>query len=213
MKRPRVEDQGFNGTVLESRKIDSRGTFSIKRIMLIFLVAISLIFLLVNEMLKPIEKKISDRYLMRGDQYFTVLNYTKAEKEYQKALEYNSGNLKARQNLDLVKVAPIEIAKTRDFFVEKGVSEMVKQIDLATTDYTTPKEALAVGVAFYEKGDWALSQYPLQKAVSLDSQYPEAWHYLGLVYERLSSIDSSYSERAKAAFAKRDELTPEYLLK
>lgn len=213
MKRPRIEDQGLEGTALSAGKVSPKGTFSVRRTMLIFLVAMSFIFLLVSEMLKPVEGKISDRYLTRGDQYFVALDYDKARGEYEKALEYNSENLLAKDHLKLVEIAPVDIAKARDFFVEKDSGEMVEQIDLATTEFAPPKEALAVGVAFYQKGEWALAQYPLQKAVGLDSQYPEAWHYLGLVYERLSTLDSSYSGRAKAAFAKRDELTPEYLLK
>lgn len=162
------------------------------------------------QVIEPVKGTIAERFRLRGDTYLVEQNYDQAISEYQKSLHYNSQNQVASHNLQLAEQGSTDPATLKEFFSEHNQTEEVKKIEAAQTLYTNPKEALAAGVTLYEQKDFAFARYPLERAVALDPQYPEAWNYLGLDYQELAKENASFRAKAAAAWAKRDSLTPKY---
>ena len=184
---------------------------SAKRTAVIFLVGVALGGLVVWQASIPIRNRIATRYVERGTTYLVAQEFSSAAKEYEKALDYNIDNQEAFTYLRLAKEGPVDIAKLKQFYQTHHVESVLDKLDLAQQSYETPKKALEAGVGFYEAHEYSFAQYPLLRAVQLDPEYPEAWHYLGLTYQELAKMDVRYQERAVQAFAKRDNLTPKYL--
>lgn len=184
---------------------------SLPRAVIILIVGAILGFLLFQQAATPIRQKVSDRFVIRGDSYVLSQDFAEAEAEYEKALAYNPENQIAKRQLDLTKKGETDIAVLRDFYVAHGAATIVDRIDASSKQYSDPKEAVAAGIAWYQKGESLYAQYPLQQAVELDPGYPEAWHYLGLVYQDLALHDEAYKEKAEEAWKTRDLLTPKYL--
>ena len=185
--------------------------FGFRRTILILGVSLVLLGLLVCYFLQPFLRRVSGRYLDRGDTYLASQEYDAAISQYDKALYYDRGNAEAKAHMQLAQKAVTDIAALRDFYVEKKVAAVVEKIDLATKEYPTPKKALEAGVAFYNEREYVYAQYPLRQAVRLDPEYPEAWHYLGLACEQLAKDDPAFTGQAKQAFQKQNELTNKYL--
>lgn len=181
------------------------------RVLLIFVIALVLIVTLIYQLGAPLRHIFANRFLERGDTFFSSLEYDSAEREYDKALLYDKNMTLAADHLALVKEAPTDIAVARDFFAEKGRREVVDRIDAAKEHFTDPKKALETGATLYQQGQYVYAQYPLQTAVTLDPEYPEAWHYLALTYDHLAKENARFREKAVEARAKRDALTPRYL--
>lgn len=187
--------------------------FSWVRSLFILLVALILGVLVLFQLLHPYLLRLSDRYLARGDSYLVLQDYGSALNEYDKALEYNPNNTLVKSHQILAKLAPTDPAVARNFYRSKGAKAVNEQLDAALKDFPSALEALKAGLVFYDRGEFALAQYPLQKAVKLDPEYPEAWNYLGLTYQKLASLDHNLEKKALEAFKKRDELTPNYIIK
>jgi len=181
------------------------------RVITTFMVGIVLLVVLVYSVAKPLRAKLAERFLERGNTYFASLQFEVAEKEYDKALAYDSSLQEARTNKDLAVTATTDIAKARAFFVDHGATETVSKIDAATQQFSTPKEALVAGVTLYTKGEFSYAQYPLEQAVEKDPGYSEAWHYLYLTDVELAKESAAYRDKAEEARQKRDALTPKYL--
>lgn len=185
--------------------------FSWQRCVVIGILSLILLFVLSTRLTLPYNQRLSQRFLDRGDTYLIAREFEESIKQYEKALKNNSDNALARERLKLARQASLDIAALRDFYAEKGVREMVDKIDLSTQAYSTPKAALTAGVRFYEDRDYVFAQYPLRRALKLDSGYPEAWHYLGLTYREMAKIEPEYNKQAEEAWQKRDQLTTRYI--
>jgi Tfp pilus assembly protein PilF len=181
------------------------------RAFLIVLVGLLLGVLLILEISIPFRQKIAERHVERGDVYLVAQDFDQAALEYRQALSYDSSNQPAIQKEKLARKGGTDIAVLKDFYEEHFVTAVLSNLAIAQKEYEKPKESLEAGVSFYEKGEYVYARYPLERAVRLDPEYPEAWHYLGLTYQELSKEDSSYSQKAAEALEKRDQLTPRYL--
>jgi Tfp pilus assembly protein PilF len=191
--------------------IQAARSFSVRRSIVILVLALALAGVLIVEALGPVRLRVAQRYLSRGDSYLAAQEFDAASAEYDKALHYDSSLQAARDHLALAESAPTDIARLRAFYQEHGVQAVVDKLDRAQKAYTDPKEALTVGASFYEAHDFSYAQYPLLLATQLDPGYPEAWNYLGLTYQELARDNASYRAKATAAFAKRDSLTLKYI--
>ena len=182
-----------------------------RRSLSIFVIALALLYTLVQAILVPIKSKLSARYLAKGDALFVDQDYQDAVVQYSYALSYKANNVTATRNRQMAEAASTDIVKAKPFFEMYGVSEPLEKLSEAQIAYQDPKEALTEGVKLYAAGEFAYAQYPLLRAVQLDPNYPEAWNYLGLTYGELGKRDQVYSKKASEALKKRDILTPMYL--
>jgi len=175
------------------------------------LVAVIILAIAVWQGVIPIRIAVAKRYVTRGDSYFVHQQFDLAEQEYQSALKYDGKLTEASTREAIAANASTDIAAARPLFVELGQTDEVNAIDQATVAYTDPQKALAGGVAFYNNAQYALARYPLEKAVQLDPNYPEAWNYLALTYDQLAQSNATFQAKAKDARTKRDALTPKYI--
>ena len=185
--------------------------FSARRSCAIILIACVFLYLLFLHSTPPFRQLVAQRFIVRGDRYFIALHYDEAEREYLKAEQADAQSAAATDRLRLVRLAETDIVNARSFFEDHHVDNVVRKIDEATAQHSTPKEALTAGIALYQSGDYGYARYPLEEAVQLDPKYPEAWHYLALTYDKLAEVNASYRDKAKDARAKRDALSPAWL--
>lgn len=185
--------------------------FSWHRSLLIIVVGLLLAGIIVLQAAQPLRQDLAQRYLARGDAFFAAQNYDQAENEYQRALRYNSQLSLAQDNLDLVQKATTDIVLSRQFFADHNRSDIVQKIDEATQTFGQPKDAVKQGVHYITQGDFVYARYPLEQAIKLDPNYPEAWHYLAQTYQELAKYDPSFQTMANAAIKRQNILTPQYL--
>ncbi len=161
--------------------------------------------------IKPVQQRIADRYAVRADADFVAGQYAQAQANYTKSLSYNPELESARTNRALAEQASTNPNAALSFFAQHNAVIQLGQLQEAMQQFADPKQALIEGVKLYQAGSFSYAQYPLKKATELDPQYAEAWNYLGLTYQELAKVDSSFTERATSAFAARDHLTSKYL--
>jgi tetratricopeptide (TPR) repeat protein len=187
------------------------GTYSIRRAIIIILVSLGLALALLHQLIQPIHRKLAERFVTRGDQFFALQDFAHADNEYKEALTYDPHNQIALANKQLANAAKTDIAIAQPFFEAHHITDVVDRITRAKGPFTTPKDALEEGVLLYNQGFYTYAQYSLQQAVESDLSYPEAWNYVGLNDIKLADIDPIFKEKATKAFARRDALTPKYL--
>lgn len=158
----------------------------------------------------PLRQELSARFLHRGDQLMLQQEYEGAAQEYRRAARYDGQNAAAKERERMAQAAPYDMAVAGEFYRERGVAAVTERLDRALAQYSTPKEAAEAGLAFYGAKEYVYAQYPLERAVKLDPQYAEAWHYLGLTYRELAKENARYQKMASEALAKRDGLTLKY---
>ena len=161
--------------------------------------------------LKPVKLKLAERYESRGDTYFSRLQFKDAVGEYKQALQYDPQRVGAANNLRMAQFSESDLKAGLPFFQSHNVTEVVSLLNEALRPYPTPKESLAEGVKLYSIGRFAYARYPLERAVQLDPEYPEAWNYLGLTYQELAKDEPGMKGKAEDAFKKRDSLTVRYI--
>ena len=181
------------------------------RAVAIFIVALSLLYLLTQAALVPLRRLLADRYLAKGNALFIDQDYQDAVKQYDKALSYEPNDELAAHNRQMAEAASTDIAQAKPFFQAQGVGDVLIRLAEAQVAYSTPKIALTEGVKLYTAREFSYAQYPLLRAVQLDPGYAEAWHYLGLTDQELGKLNGVYVGKALEAFAKRDALTPKYI--
>jgi len=187
------------------------GKLSPKRVGAILLISLALLYVLILQVQAPIRHTLSERYRTRGDAYFANLEYAEAQKQYNLALDYDPNNQAAKTALTMAEKAAVDLTAAKPFFQDHNVQKPLDLLKEAQKTYTNAKDAVAAGVAYYQAGQFVYAQYPLQQAVKLDPDYPEAWHYLGLTYTELAKTDPSYTAKANDCFQKQNALTPKYL--
>ena len=185
--------------------------FSKARSFSIFVVGLALGLVVLWQLVQPVRTVIANRYIVRGDTYMNTQDFDLASGEYAQALKIDPDNSLAQSRMQLAKEGPVNIAALLPYYQAQGIGNIVSAIEAAEQPYTDPKKALQAGANLYASDEFDLAQYPMQEAVKLDPGYPEAWNYLGLDYQQLASYNSSYTAKAKQAFTKRDNLTPDYL--
>ena len=76
-----------------------------------------------------------------------------------------------------------------------------------------PKDAVALGLKYLAQGDFAYARYPLEQAIQLDPNYPEAWHYLAQTYQELAKYDIAVNAITPATAKTRilDTLSKEFI--
>lgn len=193
--------------------MESRDTVSYRRAIIAVGVALALALLVITKIAWHVRQEVANRYLERGDIYLTQLEFSAAVDEYQKALHADPSNAEAISRLHTAEIAPVDIAQAASFYQEHRVESVISKLQEAQQPYSTVTAAVAEGVKLYSAQEAVYAQYPLERAVQLDPGYPEAWNYLGLTYQELAKIDSTYTKKAEVAFARRDALTPAYRLK
>jgi tetratricopeptide (TPR) repeat protein len=195
-----------------AQEIDTREVhISKRRGIVIILLSLALLAVIINHFLSPLRQSLSDRFVSRGDSYMQSLDFPSAAKEYHKAVSYVSSNNEAATRERYASIAQVDIAAAKPLFEELHIDNVLNILDQAQANFPNPKEALKEGVLLYSEKKYVYAQYSLQKAIQLDPEYPEAWHYLGLTYQKLGEIDPDYQNKSLAAFRKRDALTPTYL--
>ena len=182
--------------------------FTLGRSLLIIVLGFLIVCILAWQASLPIKRALAIRYVARGDTYMIQNNYNRAVQEYQSALKNDSQNAEALRKETIAVEASTDIASARDLFQELGQTSMVTKIDQATKPFDSPKAALQAGVSYYQASEYSLARYPLETALQLDPNYPEAWHYLALVYDKLATYSSVFKDKATDARSKRDALSP-----
>lgn len=185
--------------------------YSALRSLLILALGLCAALLLAWQVAQPLRPALSDRYLSRGDSFLEAQDYGDARAQYAVALRYNPDNALAKAHDAIAAAMPTDPAKGEQFYLARGVQSVTNRLAAAQKQYSTPKEALQAGVTLYVGHDYGYARYPLERAVSLDPGYAEAWNYLGLNYQELAKVDASFAEKARQALAKRDSITTRYL--
>jgi Tfp pilus assembly protein PilF len=190
---------------------DHQVHFSWRRSCAIVFIGAAILSILAWQASLPIKRSVAERYVKRGDTLVVQHKFDEAEEEYASALHYNGSSEVAAERKRLTELTSTDIAAARQLFIDLDQADIVAKIDTATAAYNKPKEALEVGVKFYEASEYSLARYPLEKATELDPAYPEAWHYLSLVYDKLAAENTDFRPRADDARAKRDALSPRWI--
>ena len=172
---------------------------------------VALLLLATPFVLKPVKLKLAERYESRGDTYFSRLQFKDAEGEYRQALQYDPQRVGSVNSLRMAQLSESDLKAGLPFFKAHNITEVVNLLNDATMPYPTPKESLEEGVKLFSVGRFAYARYPLERAVLLDPEYPEAWNYLGLTYQELAKEEPGMKGKAEEAFNKRDSLTVIYI--
>jgi Tfp pilus assembly protein PilF len=187
------------------------GDISRRRGLAIIAVACVLAAVLCWQLAVPLRERISARFVSRGDSYMQSLDFINAAEEYKKALRYVPDNEVAAERERQAKISLTDIAQAKSFFEVFQVTSVLGKLAEAEGPFYYPKDALTEGVKLFVGKEYVFAQYPLQRAVALDPEYPEAWHYLAQTYQKLGEIDPAYRAKAVEAFRRRDTLTPLYM--
>jgi Tfp pilus assembly protein PilF len=186
--------------------------FGARRSAAVFLVAMSILILGGREAARPARHLLSERFRQRGDTYLNSLSCDEAVREYRRALRLNPENSSAQRHLSYALAAPTDIKAARPFFAATGNTTVLQKLDKAEREYPTAKSALTAGLELLAGGDTVYARYPIEQAVRLDENYPEAWHYLSRVYGELAGEQAGFRTQAEEAVKKRDSLTVKYIL-
>jgi len=163
--------------------------------------------------LRPVEQRLlGPRFATQGDAAFRLGNNTAAKQAYTQAKAYGMAVDDRLACLDVVNVDP---ASCRQVFTEVGASQDQALLAQADTVATTPKQSAAAGEGLVQQGHPEYGRYPLERAVTADPGYSEAWHLLAQVYDTLAARPSTQSEvlrqLATQARARRDAITSKYI--
>ena len=188
-----------------------RHTYSLPRSLAIILVGLALALSVAWAVVQPLRPILAARYLDRGDALLESQEFAAAIQEYRLALTYEPSSEQAKSRLALARTGHTDPAVLADFYRQHGVDGELSKLERATGDFSSPKQALTVGVSLYSSRDYGYARYALEKAVELDPQYAEAWNYLALDDKELARLDPTYVAKQAEAEAKRDTLTAKYL--
>jgi tetratricopeptide (TPR) repeat protein len=87
----------------------------------------------------------------------------------------------------------------RLFAAEQNWQKAVREFKRALTSKPSPEAHYALACVYYQLGRDSLATRHLLKAVEMDERYGEAFHLLGLVYQRVGNLESARSAFEKAS--------------
>ncbi|HSI20138.1 MAG TPA: hypothetical protein VLA04_00285 [Verrucomicrobiae bacterium] len=191
------------------KKETKEPVFSARRTTAIFVVAFAILWLLGYQVFAAIRPQLAERYTNRGVEYLKTQNFPAAAREFRRAQELKSPD--AERWLTLAESAPTDPRELDGFWRESHIDPVVRLLDESGGPFTSPKAAVTAAIRLYETGEPEYAQYALEKALEADPDYPEAWHYRYLTYEKLAAENAKYRKMAEEARQKRDQLTSLYL--
>jgi tetratricopeptide (TPR) repeat protein len=183
--------------------------FSLRRTIAVFLIAAAILALASWQAVDFLKPKLAERYVDRGITYLESQNYDSAAQEFTKAK--NSKAPDADYWLNLASQAPTDPKALQEKWEEWHIDSVLRRLQEASGPFATPKEALTKGIELYSTGEAPYAQYAIDQALTLDPNYPEAWHYRYLTYTELAKQNVKYRDMAEVARQKRDSLTSLYL--
>jgi tetratricopeptide (TPR) repeat protein len=191
-------------------------TKSLRRWLIIFLivlVALMLMFLLT----KPLRTYSANKYIEAGNKYLVDKQYLHADLAYEKALTIFPKNKETIQNKALAQEASENVLKLESFYNDNGFRAEEQKLNEATAFPENETEAVKLSKKLIEEGEYQLATIPAQTATEMDSQYRDAWLYLGIanletaqLVELKTDVQKRYFDKAKEALEKAKNLDPEY---
>jgi tetratricopeptide (TPR) repeat protein len=186
-------------------------TYSPRRFAGILLVFLALLAVVIWQVLLWVQPTIARRLADRGMVYLKAQQYEAAVHEFDRALATGHAVPEVATWREQARTAEVDPRVLATSWQEWGVESAVRKLACVAGPFTTPKDAVAAGLALLSSDEPSYARYGFEAAVEADPEYPEAWHYLSKSYEALARFDASYRERAENARAKRDALTTSYL--
>lgn len=183
--------------------------FSPLRTVIIFVIALALLGIAAWQSVLWLQPKLAQRYVDRGITYLESQNYDSASSEFEKAERAHDPT--AAHWLDLATQAKTDPKVLSDYWQQWHIDSVVRSIAEADGPFATPKDAVTKGIKLYTAGQSPYAQYAIDQALSMDPNYPEAWHYRYLIYTELAKQNAKYRDLADQARQKRDSLTSLYL--
>lgn len=186
--------------------------FSIIKWLLIVAIVLAVLFLATS----PLRGKAADNYVSKGDELLLQKKYISAEVEYKKALTLNAGNVVAKDHIDLAQKAAINIGEFERFFDLPQFDDFKNKFETATGVPANQSDAVKLSRAMIEDGEYQLAVIPAKTALEMDSEYRDAWLYLGIANLKTAQLSElklearlQYLSEAKKSFDKVLELDPE----
>lgn len=148
------------------------------RAVLIFFLASCLLVVLYAEISLPINRRLAVRNLNRGDAAVVAQQYDRAISEYQQASARDKTLQIADDRRQLAEIAKTDPLRATPLFEAVHATAQLTKLGRATREFSSPPEALVVGVSLLQQGDAAYAVYALEKALQLDPNYLEAKQWL-----------------------------------
>ena len=179
------------------------------------LIGIIIFFLLLVLISSPLRGKAANSYVKRGDNLLLQKKYVSAEVEYTKALTLNTGNIVAKDHMDLAKKAAINIGEFERFFDLPQFADFKAKYEIAITVPTNQSDAVKTSKNLIEDGEYQLAIIPAKTALEMDNGYRDAWLYFGIanlktaqLAELKSEDQNEYLVKAKESFDRVLQLDP-----
>jgi len=175
-------------------------------------IIVIIVFVVFFLLTKPLRGYSSNNYVTSGDNYLKERKFLAADLEYQKALVFDPGNIKAegRRILEKASKNVLELEN----FPNINFSAKIKE---ATVFPENEVEAVKLSKKLIEENEYQLATIPALTATEMDKEYRDAWLYYGIanlksgeLLQIKPEIKEEYFKKAKEAFAKVKEIDPEY---
>lgn len=204
-------------TLSSHHKTSHRVSLKRNNKILTLLLILSLFFLALFFIIKPICASFSEKYIARGDNFLMQKKYLSADLEYEKAFSLIQ-NQKAIDRRELTKKCARNILEMKDLLSEKNNIALLNLFAEANTVPKVESEAVKKSKELIEKNEYQLAIIPALTAIEMDQNYRDAWLYLGIAnlksaqYLELKQDDRDYYlSNAKNALNKAKEIDPQYI--
>ncbi len=150
--------------------------FSVLKWLFITAIALIVLFLISS----PLRGKAAKKFIEKGDQFLSQMQYLSAELEYTKALSIYPGNAEAKDRLDLADKASANITELKKFFELDNFSELKSRYEQANAVPKDESEAVKLCRKLIEEKEYQLSILAAKTAVDMDHEYRDGWLYLSI---------------------------------
>lgn len=181
-----------------------------------WLIGIIIFLLLLVLLSSPLRGKAADSYVKRGDNLLLQKKYVSAKVEYTKALTLNTGNIVAKDHMDLAEKAATNIGEFERFFDLPQFADFKARYEIATTVPINQSDAVKISKKLIEDGEYQLAIIPAKTALEMDNNYRDAWLYFGIANLKTAELvelkledQNKYLAEAKQSFDKVLQLDPE----